>query len=277
MKTITIKNSIPYSDILSLRQKVFLPNDTDLELVKIKEDPSAHHFGIYDDDNDLIACITLIIDEINIRFSYFSVRKDKQKLGYGTYIMNWLINDYSKSNNSKRIWCNSRTTSNQYYKRFGFRDTGKSFIRQSDSVEFIVMEKILYSPPTIPYDQVLLMRQKVMYPNKDLDFVKLQEDHLGKHFGIYHNQELVSVMSIFINDKELQFRKLATKLEYQSKGFASILMVWLIEYSKEKNINRIWCNSRKSASQFYKKFGYVETNQTYTKNDIEFIIMEKLL
>jgi len=300
MKEITQIKS--YQDILSLRLQVFFPNETNLDIVKLKEDETALHFGIYDDNNNnLIACVTLIInDDINIRFSYLSVRKDLQQKGYGSKLVNWIIDDFgSKNNYFKRIWCNSRLTSNNYYKRFGFRDTDKSFTRP-DGVQFIVMEKILYTPEIVPYDQVLEMRQKVMYPNNDIDFVKLVDDEQGKHFGIYHPlDQLVSVMSIFITEeqqqqekviidecnntitckkiKSLQFRKLATKIEEQSKGFASILMVWLIEYSKANNINRIWCNSRKNASKFYKKFGYIETNQTYTKNNIEFVIMEQYL
>lgn len=127
-----------------------------------------------------------------------------------------------------------------------------------------------------PYQDVLKLRQQVMYPDKDIEFVKLRDDGLGLHIGVYENEELVSVMSIFLHDREVQFRKLATRTDMQKKGYASVLMKWLVDYANDMKFERLWCNARTNATDFYKKFGYQETENRFAKDGYDYIIMEKL-
>lgn len=126
-----------------------------------------------------------------------------------------------------------------------------------------------------PYDKTLLIRQQVMYPDKDLDFVKLPDDEKGLHIGVYENEELMAVVSLFIEGREVQFRKLATIVEYQRRGYASALMKWLIDYANDIKLDRLWCNARKDAIGFYSQFGYAETNDTFSKNGYDYVVMEK--
>ncbi|MDR2955110.1 MAG: GNAT family N-acetyltransferase [Prevotella sp.] len=128
----------------------------------------------------------------------------------------------------------------------------------------------------VPYQDVLRLRQEVMYPDKDIDFVKLDDDNMGLHIGVYENQQLVSVMSIFLhNGKEIQFRKLATLKEMQGRGYASALMQWLIAYANDMKFERLWCNARVGATDFYKKFDYKETDNRFSNNGYEYIVMER--
>ncbi|SBV93601.1 GNAT family N-acetyltransferase [uncultured Dysgonomonas sp.] len=127
----------------------------------------------------------------------------------------------------------------------------------------------------VPYHDVLTMRQQVMYPDKDTEFVKLSEDDRGLHIGVYEKEELVSVMSIFLHGRDVQFRKLATRNDMQGKGFASALMQWLIDYANDMKLNRLWCNARAGATDFYKKFGYEETDELFSQNGYEYIVMER--
>lgn len=127
----------------------------------------------------------------------------------------------------------------------------------------------------VPYNDVLLMRQQVMYPDKDTDFVKLSDDDRGLHIGVYENDILVSVMSIFLHGREVQFRKLATRADVQGKGYASALMQWLTDYANDMKFDRLWCNARTNATGFYRKFGYEETDEHFTKNGYDYVLMEK--
>lgn len=127
----------------------------------------------------------------------------------------------------------------------------------------------------VPYHDVLTMRQQVMYPDKDTEFVKLSDDDRGLHIGVYEKEELVSVMSIFLRGRDVQFRKLATRNDMQGKGFASALMQWLIDYANDMKLNRLWCNARTNATGFYKKFGYEETDERFSKNGYEYVVMER--
>ncbi len=122
------------------------------------------------------------------------------------------------------------------------------------------------------------LRHQVMWPNMPFDYVKLINDAEGIHYGLLVNDNLVSVVSLFIDkNKKAQFRKLATLPKYQGKGFASKLIHKIFEYSKENNIAAIWCNARKDKLSFYQKFGMIATKKEYTKENVEFVILEKKL
>ncbi|MBK5720320.1 GNAT family N-acetyltransferase [Dysgonomonas sp. Marseille-P4677] len=127
-----------------------------------------------------------------------------------------------------------------------------------------------------PYQDVLNMRKQVMYPDKDIDFVKLPDDDRGLHIGVFENEVLVSVMSLFLEGRDVQFRKLATRNDMQGKGYASALMQWLIDYANDLKFDRLWCNARTEATSFYKKFGYEETNESFEKNGYKYIVMQRL-
>jgi len=127
-----------------------------------------------------------------------------------------------------------------------------------------------------PYNEVLAIRQQVMYPDKDTEYVKLSDDNMGLHIGVYENDVLVSVMSVFLHGREVQFRKLATLQQEQGKGYASALMQWLIDYANDMKFDRLWCNARANATDFYKKFGYAETDERFSRDGYDYVIMEKL-
>lgn len=126
-----------------------------------------------------------------------------------------------------------------------------------------------------PYKDVLIMRQQVMYPDQDIEFVKLPDDGLGLHIGVYENEELMSVMSVFLHGREVQFRKLATRTDMQGKGYASALMQWLIDYANDMKFDRLWCNARLGATDFYKKFDYKETDRHFSQNGYDYTVMER--
>ncbi len=113
-----------------------------------------------------------------------------------------------------------------------------------------------------------------MWPDQPFEFVQLEEDNSGLHFGFYIDGKLVSIVSCFISDNEMQFRKLATLPEYQGQGIASELLIHIFELAKERDLKRIWCNARTDKKSFYEKLGMKDTFQTFNKLDQEFTIME---
>lgn len=127
----------------------------------------------------------------------------------------------------------------------------------------------------VPYEQVLEIRSKAMYPDKNKEFVVLPEDGIGLHMGYYVEGIPVSVFSLFLENGELQFRKFATLPAFQSKGYGSKLMQWLIDYAKEMKFARIWCNARVGKIDFYKNFDFTETDQTFEKNGYKYVVLEQ--
>lgn len=129
----------------------------------------------------------------------------------------------------------------------------------------------------IEASQTWQIRHEVMWPDKPFEFVQLEEDNLGLHFGVFDQEKLVSIVSCFIVDDEMQFRKLATLEEFQGKGIASQLLNYILKLAKEKNLNKMWCNARTNKKTFYEKFGMKDTHKTFVKANQKFTIMEILL
>lgn len=129
----------------------------------------------------------------------------------------------------------------------------------------------------IQASQTWQIRHEVMWPEQPFEFVQLEEDNSGFHFGVFEGDKLVSIVSCFIEDKEMQFRKLATLEEYQGKGIASHLLKHILEFAKKRDLQKVWCNARSNKKAFYEKFGMKDTFKTFVKAGQEFTIMEIML
>jgi N-acetylglutamate synthase-like GNAT family acetyltransferase len=121
------------------------------------------------------------------------------------------------------------------------------------------------------------IRHITMYPDQPYDFVKLENDFDGIHFGIYVAYELTGVVSLFITEDTGQFRKLAVLPEAQHTGLGSKLMSYLIDFCKVQKLTKLWCNARVNSKEFYTKFGFHETNETYSAAGFDFVKMELLI
>ncbi|CAM3874518.1 GNAT family N-acetyltransferase [Aquirufa aurantiipilula] len=127
----------------------------------------------------------------------------------------------------------------------------------------------------IPIQQVLLIRQQVMWPDKDLDFVKVPGDDVAIHLGLIDDGQLKSVISLFQENQSMQFRKFATLESEQGKGYGSNLLKHVFEQCNQSDIQLIWCHARVSKAKFYEKFGMKKVGEAFLKNGIEYVKMEK--
>ncbi|TXE06148.1 GNAT family N-acetyltransferase [Seonamhaeicola algicola] len=121
----------------------------------------------------------------------------------------------------------------------------------------------------------IAIRHEVMWPNKPQAYVVLPNDNEGLHFGLFLNQTLVSVVSLFTEENTLQFRKFATLQAHQGKGYGSQLLTHVFEYANKKHYKKIWCNARKDKTTFYERFGLKETSETFVKGGITYVIMTR--
>lgn len=116
-----------------------------------------------------------------------------------------------------------------------------------------------------------------MYPDASLAAVQLPDDEDGMHLGIWINERPVSIVSLFRSGERFQFRKFATEIKQQGKGYGSYLLQYVVQLAKEQHAAVLWCNARVSAIAFYTRFGFSTTGAPWQKNGIDFIKMEKLL
>ncbi|MBD8488847.1 GNAT family N-acetyltransferase [Echinicola sp. CAU 1574] len=131
--------------------------------------------------------------------------------------------------------------------------------------------EILHITPEETWD----LRNRVMWPDKPVDYVKLEEDQNGLHFGLEVEGSLVSIISVFINSGKAQFRKFATDATQQGMGYGSQLLQFVIEDLIDRGVTSIWCNAREEKTGFYEKFGLRKTDKTFVKGGIDYVIMEK--
>jgi len=121
------------------------------------------------------------------------------------------------------------------------------------------------------------IRQAAMWPDQSLEFVKLSKDEIGIHFGLFLKAELISVISLFIDNQEAQFRKFATLPAYQGQGLGTQLLAYSLNYLAALNLNNIWCNARLEKTEFYERFGLELTKRWFHRAGIDYVVMEKKL
>jgi len=116
-----------------------------------------------------------------------------------------------------------------------------------------------------------------MWPERTLDYVKIKNDQDGLHYGLFKNDNLVAVVSAFIINKEVQFRKFATLNDEQGKGYGTKLLNHLFLELTNMEITKVWCNARTDKTHFYERFGMVQTGRKFEKGGISYVIMEKII
>jgi len=124
--------------------------------------------------------------------------------------------------------------------------------------------------------QTLPIRQEAMWPNKPLEFVRLNNDEKGRHFGLFINDKLVTVISLFVEHEEAQFRKFATLPEFQGKGYGSQLLAMVLDEVQQEDCIKVWCNARVNKVGYYNRFGLKETAKTFEKEGVEYVVMEAI-
>lgn len=121
------------------------------------------------------------------------------------------------------------------------------------------------------------LRHQVLWPGKSLDFVKVPEDESGLHFGYFVNNELVSVISLFVNDQGIaRFRKFATHPDFQRQGLGSALLEIVFVRALELQATAIWCDARLEAKPFYERFGMVQEGAGFFKGEIPYVKMTRI-
>ncbi len=121
------------------------------------------------------------------------------------------------------------------------------------------------------------LRQQVMWPDKPIAFVILDEDKKGRHFGLFKGDALISIVSLFVKNNHAQFRKLATQSSEQGQGYGTLLLNHLMTVVLNDELDMIWCNARTDKASFYEKFGMAQTPKNFIREGIQYTIMEKVL
>lgn len=121
------------------------------------------------------------------------------------------------------------------------------------------------------------LRRDILYPGMMKHEMEMEEDADGIHFGLFKDNKLAGVVSLFQNGAAFQFRKLAVDEAMQHKGLGSELVNYITNYAEENGGTLIWCNARVDAVAFYLKLGFLQTGRFFTKKGIDYEVMEKAI
>jgi GNAT superfamily N-acetyltransferase len=121
------------------------------------------------------------------------------------------------------------------------------------------------------------VRQRVMYSDKHFSEMKMDEDDDGYHFGVFKDEYLVAVVSLFQNGRDFQFRKFAVDMAVQHTGVGTALLKHITDFAITEGAERLWCNARVEAIGFYMKFDFVHTGKLFSKGGFNYEIMEKII
>lgn len=135
----------------------------------------------------------------------------------------------------------------------------------------------MYSIKQITSQETFAVRLPVLRPGKPIDSCIFDGDTLNTtaHFGIYDDEIIVGVTSIFQTStpllsqkQQFQLRGMAIVDSHQKRGLGDQLVQRAEQYVKENNAEVLWFNAREIAVGFYKKMGYKTIGEPFAIGDI---------
>lgn len=126
----------------------------------------------------------------------------------------------------------------------------------------------------INWQDTLPLRQAVLWPDKPVSFCHLDGDELAQHYGVFEQERLVCVASIYKENQMARLRKFATLDAFQGQGIGSQLIKCIMQTLKEEGIQTFWCDARKTAVGFYEKLGMEKQGEEFNKSGVLYFKMQ---
>lgn len=129
----------------------------------------------------------------------------------------------------------------------------------------------------IPALETFSVRHPVLRPGKNIETCHFDGDNLEstRHFGLFIDDELAGVASLFKSNSDLfqekeqfQLRGMAVLEKFQKKGIGESLVKYAEENAKSRSGKLIWFNAREVAVRFYEKMGYQIIGEPFDIGDI---------
>lgn len=110
-------NEMKTLETLDLRHRILSPHNS-VDSIILSEDDSGQYFGLFK-NAQFISFVSLFIENDTAQFCKFATETSEQNKGYGSILLNHIIEETIK-NNVKCLWCNARVTALNFYNKFGF-------------------------------------------------------------------------------------------------------------------------------------------------------------
>ena len=132
------------------------------------------------------------------------------------------------------------------------------------------MDKI--SIKKINYLDTFPVRSAVLRQGKPIETCSfLGDETVGiTHFGLYIENNIIGVASVFTSNNEnfdnktqLQLRGMAILKEYQNMGFGKLLIEEIFNFIESTQVELLWFNARETAVPFYEKLGCAKKDPSF--------------
>ena len=123
---------------------------------------------------------------------------------------------------------------------------------------------------SITAEQTYPLRHAVLWPDKPFDYVKIDTDATGYHYGSFRDDGLVAVISLFVAGPVSRFRKFAVRPDYQRMGIGTQLMHYVMAEAGRMGAVTLWCDARLDAGDFYRRFGMEPVSEVFYKGLIPY-------
>ncbi|MDR6197220.1 GNAT family N-acetyltransferase [Siphonobacter sp. SORGH_AS_0500] len=120
--------------------------------------------------------------------------------------------------------------------------------------------------PELTYE----LRHQVLWPDRPITYVILEEDFEGLHYGAIQNDQVMGVISVFQDGEKYRFRKFAVHPDHQGKGVGSALLRHVIKEMNGRSVPQLWCDARVTAIPFYERFGMKPGGAIFYKGEIAY-------
>lgn len=117
----------------------------------------------------------------------------------------------------------------------------------------------------IPFNKTFAVRHPVLRAGKPVETCYFEGDELPTttHFGLFLEEKLLGVLSVFKNEcpiieskKAYQYRGMAILAPYQNKKYGVLLLDAANTWIAEEQGDLIWFNAREKAIGFYERNGF---------------------
>ncbi|MGP4063182.1 GNAT family N-acetyltransferase [Halobacillus sp. H74] len=114
-------------------------------------------------------------------------------------------------------------------------------------------------------EQTYNLRHNILRPHQPFKACQYEtdHDHNAFHIGAFHNDELVSVGSIYLEShpefnkrRQYRLRAMATAEAFRNKGAGRAVVDFAEKIIKLHDGELLWCKGRTTVEEYYQKLGF---------------------
>ncbi|ADL51046.1 GNAT family N-acetyltransferase [Clostridium cellulovorans] len=115
------------------------------------------------------------------------------------------------------------------------------------------------------YQEVINCRSRLLFnshTNSPYSYLEdLEEDLQSYHYGAFEGENLIGYVRLYINGDTAKLSRIFVKDQYRGTGIGYKTIKSLLEECREKSLDKLVLFSRLDAVDFYKKLGFVNTDE----------------